>query len=503
MKKLFKIIGIVLGILVIGYFVLDYVANSKLKGFLDEEKEKGSLSYSSSSVNLISGSAAVKGLDYYRATDTIRTDNASAEGFSIYDFLINDQLSLDRILVEKPIISLRKQPKKKKKKKGKKSKKTKFKRTVLIDKIEIKNGKFQKHSGDTLKFKVKDFTINFKGIEVSKQTLTEKIPFNYKAYQVNAQNIFVNLGKLEELKIQNLNMDQNSVEVDKIRMDSKLTRDEYITKIPYEKDLIDIKVKNLNISGYNFEYEGKKPKFRAKKIKFFDVNLDIYRDKTVKDDPRKKKLYSRMIRELPMQLEVDSLIMDKAKITYEERIKKGRRPGKVFFENTVIKMTDISNKNLERHDFPKTKINISTVFMGTSKLNVNWSFKINDEQDQFKISGQSSAIPPRAMNPFFVPALNVKADGTIDALYFNFIGNQNMAEGDFKMVYESFQVKVLRKNSNEKNGFLSFVANIFVNNDNDGSKKSVHVSNIKRDKTKSFWNYFWKCVQAGLKKTLI
>ena len=59
------------------------------------------------------------------------------------------------------------------------------------------------------------------------------------------------------------------------------------------------------------------------------------------------------------------------------------------------------------------------------------------------------------------------------------------------------------KEDGEKNKLLSAVANIFVRSDSGQYPESVPVDNVLRDKTKSFFNLFWKGIEEGLKKTLI
>ena len=61
----------------------------------------------------------------------------------------------------------------------------------------------------------------------------------------------------------------------------------------------------------------------------------------------------------------------------------------------------------------------------------------------------------------------------------------------------------LLKDDGEKNKLLSAVANIFVRSDSGKYPESVSVENVERDRTKSFFNLFWKGIEQGLKKTLL
>src|SRR5699024_9730860 len=184
--------------------------------------------------------------------------------------------------------------------------------------------------------------------------------------------------------------------------------------------------------------------------------------------------------------------------------KKTNRIGKVFFENMDIEATHLTNIDLDREDFPETKVNFKTRFMGSSPLKVTWTFQINQKADNFRIRGHGRHIPPEAINSFFTPAFNMKAKGKgVNDLYFDFYGNNKTAQGHFKMVYKDLKIEVLKKGGKERNKFLSFIAGIFVKSKKTSSDEQVDVSAVKRDIHRSFWNYFWQCMFSGIKKTLL
>ena len=170
-----------------------------------------------------------------------------------------------------------------------------------------------------------------------------------------------------------------------------------------------------------------------------------------------------------------------------------------FFKNLVL----ILDNNTSKNDGGKlTTANISTNFMGTSQLNVNWQFDINNLNDTFNIKGEAKQVSADAMNMFFVPAVNVKAIGTLNELYFNYSGDKNDALGDMRIDYSTFKVEVLRKDGSSKNRLLSGIVNLFLdNNEKDGRVTKQDVS-VTRDKTKSFWNYFWLCIRNGALQSL-
>jgi len=141
--------------------------------------------------------------------------------------------------------------------------------------------------------------------------------------------------------------------------------------------------------------------------------------------------------------------------------------------------------------------------MGKSPLNVEWRFKINDKSDFFTIKGSSHSIPQESVNSFFIPAFNMKTEGFINNIHFNYGGNNQTASGDFMMKYDNFIIEILKEDGKEKIDVLSWIANVFVKKSSKGNEITKHVDEVKRDETKSFWNYFWNCIQSGLVKVLL
>jgi len=166
---------------------------------------------------------------------------------------------------------------------------------------------------------------------------------------------------------------------------------------------------------------------------------------------------------------------------------------------------NVKNLNSAKMKGKPTKVNIKIdcTFMKTSPLSVNWSFDTADQGDRFSIAGRAAGIPAAAINTFIVPYLSVSATGTIQEMLFDFKGNPKGIGGTFNLKHTDLKVSILDKESKEKKGVLSAVANIFIKTDSGKFPESVVVEGVERDPTKSFFNLFWKGIEDGLKKTLI
>lgn len=481
------------------YFILQSLAESKIESFLKKEIE-----FEEVNVNLWKGSVRVFRPKLNKDGKNIQTEKISASGFGYYDYLVDKKIVVDELIIRQPFLEIVPSNLSKDSTSAKKSKPSKFKKEIVIKNVKLEDGKFSFQQDTLRKVKVENFSVQIDSLVLTENTLKQKVPFQYKNFLVSLSQLDYTVNELQDIAVENLELTPSQVEFTQIDFKPRFSRQDYVEVIPYEKDLMNLKLKKFSIEDYEVILNDSGNEFDARKVILDSIYFTIYRDKTVKDDTRKKNLYSKMLRNLKLKLAIDSIKIKHAYIEYEELIQKSRPPGKVVFEDLNADIAHVTNKNLGREDFPETKISIQSQFMGKSPIQVDWRFKVNNPNDVFTISGISHNIPQESINSFFVPAMSIKTRGEVNDLYFNFRGNSLQASGDLSIGYENFKIEVLKKGSSEKKGLMSFLANLAIkkNSKKNGSTEK-HVDAVERDATKSFWNYFWLCIEAGLRKALI
>lgn len=497
MKKLIIVFASIFLILIIVYFVLQNIVENKIENLLQEKIE-----FEEVDVNLWDGKIKITQPTFSKNGKNIQSHNLIASGFSYYQYLVNKKIEIDCLSLQHPHIEIISSENTENPSTKKNS--INFKKEVVVKKVSMEDGKFFFQQDSLRELSVENFSINIDSVGVNVSTLKEKIPFRYKDFSIKLFNIDYLLNELQDLAVQHIELSPSEIISTHINLKPKLSREDYVEVIPYEKDLMDLSLEKFQVKDYNLQLNDSENVFNAKKIVLDSIYFTIYRDKTVKDDPREKDLYSKMLRKLKLKLAIDSMKIQRAYIQYEELIQKSRPPGKIFFEDLHANLTNVTNKNLGRKKFPETKISIQSQFMGKSPLNVHWAFQVDNENDVFTIRGEGFHIPKESINSFFVPAFNMKTYGQVNELYFNFKGNAVQASGDLKIDYQDFKVEVLKKGSSQKNGLMSMLANIAVKkNSKKNGETEKQVEAVKRDPAKSFWNYFWKCIEAGLREALI
>ena len=301
----------------------------------------------------------------------------------------------------------------------------------------------------------------------------------------------------------NFSMNGDNVLIRDFKILPKYSKAGHQKTISVEKDRYDLKIDSIQMNNFRWSVQNDSLKIQNSFTGIHSVNFQIYRDKLQPDDDTFKPLYSRMIRQLPILLQLDSVKVSNTYIQYEENIHPDREAGMVEFSNLNGSIKNITNINMNSEDFPRTIIDVNASFMKTAPLTVHWEFDISNKSDRFQINGEMGRLPAEQMNKFLKPAMNVEATGEILNMYFNFYGNNTQGSGDMRLEYKDFKVEVLRKDGKRKNKIISALANLIVKNKALNDKANYKEISFTRDKTKSFWNYFWNLIKNGALKAFL
>lgn len=346
---------------------------------------------------------------------------------------------------------------------------------------------------------LKDLNARISSIEMNAETVKDGIPFKTGNYNLTTRN-FSYQTEYYNLKAGLLKLNKNSAEISSFALKPRYSRAQFIRMIPTEKDLYDITTSKITLNG-TWDLAAQNKFIDASQITLDGVDAQIFRSKIPKDDTSTKPMYSELLRSVKFPLFIKNLDIKNSILTYEEDTKKSDGPGKLTFANFNLNAKNINSAKYKGRA-THIPIQINCSFMKTSPMKVNWDFDTANMNDAFTIKGNISSLPAANINPFIEPYLKVRATGNIENLAFDFKGNKNGLGGLLKMKHKDLKVALL-KETGEKNKLLSGIVNIFVKSNSAQYPESVSVEGVERDKTKSFFNMFWKGVEEGLKKTLI
>lgn len=508
--RVFKIIGLSIGIVIVLLAIIQYQAKKYLTTYINEEIPKDiNLTYDQLQLNILKGSFALNGvrLHYTKADTTskildVQIDVLSMDGFEYFDYFFHNSIRAQKIILLNPIVRYRLgHDFKNSKKRGEMAAKVKSK--ISLDRFELIDGELigMAQAGDSIKLRVEQWNIEVEELKTDGGIIQNTIPLQFERYSLNTGSIFMDLGPFETLKIKTCSIVEGALSLKQLLLMSKYTRQELSRRLKKEHDHIQLSIAEVASAKINFGYNAERFFIKAQSLLIHDPDLVVYRDKLVKDDWEKKRLYSKMIRELPIDLDISQTRISNGDIAYSELVQEGGKPGELTFTQLDATIKNISNTYEPGN---RTKIAITSKLMGHAPIQLDWDFDFNDKSDAFFLKGVVKDFKSRSINDFLIPNLRAKAEGDIKELYFTISGDAHSSGGDIKMKYEDFRFEVLKKDRLGVNKLLTFIGNIFTNDGSNTDKNGYRYGSIyaERDVTKSFFNYLWLNVKDGIVDTL-
>ena len=503
MKKALKIAAIVLGIAVIVFLLLDYFAKQEIKNTIDQKLGEN-LSYDQIDVNVLQGSVRLEEPRWETAVRNIEAAALEVNDLSYYQYLINDKIVVDEVYLDSPRVLLTSKKSDSTKQSDSTQKKSNFKKNILIDTFRSTAGELKSRGKDSATGLFMSFSnLEVADIRINSETLKKNIPFSYRTLQLQADSLWAELNPQHYLTVGNISAENHKLMLRNTKILPKYDEQEFQKHIPFEKDRLEFSVDSIRFDNLEWDFRNENLFIKNDNLLIANADLEIYRDKQVPDDPRVKTLYNEKIRNLGVKINLDSIKIRNSSITYKERTKPIGEPARISFDDLDADIANLVNTGLDREDFPETKVNANAQFMNESPVVVDWTFDISNLNNKFTFSGNIDHFSHSALNPIFKPIMHMKVEGSINDLSFTFTGNEEKAVGDMKLRYENFKLIVLEDGEMEKNEFLSFVSNLFL--DNDAITDDVVHNNMEvaRDKKKSFWNFVWLFLKEGAIKTLL
>ncbi|QOD61716.1 hypothetical protein H9I45_04500 [Polaribacter haliotis] len=498
-KSFYKKFLVVISIIAIILFGLNFYAKNKIDKVIQQKIAEKGFEYSGDiSVNVLFGNVDIKNIELSKDSLKLKSDEISVNDFSYYSFLVNDKISIGEVEVSSSSIE-GKLLKKASKKTSKKDTVQHKKEEIFIKSIALNKLNVSVIDEDLHPIKISNINLEIKDFDLSKDG-NKKLPFSYDNIFVEIDNFYKKTSEVQAIKFKTFKLENDDIVIDSLQIVPLKSRKSYIYHVDYEKELLDLVVKQIKVSDFKIEEEPSLS-FTVNHILVDNVFFDLYLNGAVLESSKKiKYLYSKNLRDLPFNIDVKSLDIKNSKLIYEEQTKKNHKPGILVFDELNAQIKNINNNESKKEKL--TVVDIKTKFMDSSPLKIKWTFNINNKNDDFRISGSLFNVNSKNMSSFILPAFNVKMDGYINEMFFDFEGNNSVSNGKLNLDFKNFSIKILDEQKKKKK-FLSWLANLFVKDTSKHGMVKTKVEKLERDKTKSFWNYFWKNIEKGLQKSLI
>lgn len=206
-----------------------------------------------------------------------------------------------------------------------------------------------------------------------------------------------------------------------------------------------------------------------------------------------------------MNVNIDSIRLNKGYIQHRQLAKNGVKSGKLLFTELQASMSNITNDSLALSKNKFARIEASTKLMGEGLISAQFDFDLKDTFNRFIGNAQIGNFDATLLNEYLEPTAYVRIrKGTISEGDIDFFADNTVGAGQMKLLYKNLHVDFLNPKDptkNNKMGLLmkSFLANRVVNTKNPHfliTKKGDVF--YRRDTARSIFHYWGNLAMSGV-----
>lgn len=473
----------------IGFFLsVEYLVSNKLQTVVTSIPNYH-VSFQSLKYSLIANKITVEKLSVKNdSVELLSINNIAFSNIYRLTYFKDHILKIGKVICTTPTITICEKARQKNIANNSKAQKSKIE-AVEIDRLIIEKAKFTKENH----IDISEVNTVINNISYGLDSC-DKYDINYILANFELKNINVQLSNLEQLTIASIKGDEQNFYLKDTSIKTKVTKKELSQKVIYEQSHYDLLFPEIIIYQYKVLLNEQQPKIESDSITISNAKLNFFKDKRLANPTLYKPLYSEQLNTLPFDLDIPKINLNNASVVYESILEKHQKPGKLYFNKVNVAIGINTTKN-EEQLFLKGE----TSFMDEGRLTLNLDFT-NSDKNQFIAQGNLSNFKSKSLNAFMYNAFSTKLDGEINDLTYVINGNDLVSKGNLKVKYQNLNLTILNKGTHKVRKLLTSMGNFLFKNTSKGEKDDYREGSfeVKRDKTKSLFNFLWISLREGI-----
>lgn len=274
---------------------------------------------------------------------------------------------------------------------------------------------------------------------------------------------------------------------------------------PLEVDVVECVMPSIHISGIRLPSHVDAHDWSARNIAVENADVVIFRDKTRPDGPYKyMPLIARLLRKLPLDAGVDTVVLSNADIVYNERATHERGFGRVPFRRMNALVTGARNA---RSDSAMLSIHATCTAFVSAPVDFTLTTRVQDTTDHFDVVARIGTMPFRDLNVAFGPLADIQAmSGTLDTVVMRLSADDRVSRGKVRLAYHDLRmVQGDEATEGARTRPLSVLMNAIIPNDKaEGDlAETDELYTLSRRRDRSMFNYLWINLREGSKKVVL
>ena len=529
MKRTLKIVGIVILVIVVLVFGVQWWLGNKIKHTLEEklvEQTHGAMQVNVGSVDvrLIGRTVHIKDVrimtDSTRAVPDslpikyvegkIREISLSGIHYKKEDSLVNiraRKLSIDIDTIQMNM--LKQKSVDEQKPAGQKLRKQEMQ--LQLDEIEFLAAALQCRQiqpGDTADYQLKRFRCRIEDCRYTTVKDSTALPVYCEDLRLSFdrfRNRFAKNTQLLAIDSLAIRGKEGVISVGAVNLIPLYSKEEFALKSPGHTDWTKIQVGRISCYGFNMQRMMKEGILDIDSVEIDGAEIVSYKNRKIEQVKRVKRLFYESVQQFPVPLSVRQINANRINVEYQELAVKGYSPGTVTFNNLNGVFEGLTNRVTPHQAY--FTLRAHGELMNKGYLQATFRLPVDSTNQHFEVDGSLGKMSMLALNPMIEPLVKIKiTSGEIEDMTFHIAGNLHEAKVNMVFLYDDLKIRVMK----EKDGhlvtrsFLTTLANGLIAKGNNPDHRGVRKAEgtAERDIYRSQFNYLWRTLLAGLKVSI-
>ncbi|MCB0481706.1 MAG: hypothetical protein KDC83_09750 [Flavobacteriales bacterium] len=381
-----------------------------------------------------------------------------------------------------------------------------------IEGISIKEGRVSvnhwKHPGEVW-LSLQNFNLSISDFKFDSSG--SNYPMNLEQLNIKVGEITNNTSPFHSIQIRDveLNNRDSTLQIGEFSYLPKTKKDEFFKAQTFQKPWITVRTKKMKVSGFNLNPLLYDQKIEIEKIKIEEPRIDIHMNKNLPIDFKKKRVFlSRLVRNIPIDVEVGLLELGNGHLAYEQQNPGKNKTGTLTLGNFFASLFHIGNTPTYLKKHPTMELTVQAQLFEKITLRGNVAFDMHSENDAFNLVAKLSSGKMKTFNSMLLPMAGVNIEeGKLNNGHIKLRGNKYRMWGTLELDYKDAKIEFLGKEQTTsfKNQLISFAANTVIRSSNkpNTSGYQVGLMNFEKKPEYSFVSFLWNTIQEGLFDVLI
>ena len=381
---------------------------------------------------------------------------------------------------------------------------TPFGDTLLVSKINIRNGSFDYQTTDKL-YKIPKF-------DVIVDNLNYQDPFHNSLYSDNIQVSLYNLEDITGSKFNNISLDKlfistrlQMIELTGFSMQPKYEKMEYGKEFGKQTDWIQLQNNKIRFTGVNFNKFLDHNFLELEYVEVDSVSMHVFRDKNIPfPEDQVRYMPQQMLRNVEIPFDIRNVSVNSLNVIYEELAPDATEAGEINFTGLTATMRNVTNDSAAIAKDSIMYVKADSRIMDAGDVHIQIEYDLLSVENGHSYIGQLGYLDLTKLNLMLEPNVNIQIkSGELQKMDLRVTGNDHYSTGIMNMLYNDLHIRVINKKTDQPKGmgpaFVTFFANTFVINRNNRSliarEGDIYA---ERDTARSVFNYLSSTALSGV-----